>query len=105
MPAPPLLRAPETVRIRPTRARGSNAQAQNQEGAPKTAGQGGLAGRLRKTTGAGPRRVSCIGSIQLATPRCFGSSARPKEGRGLELAPARVGLAQTPKAEEGAWTF
>lgn len=83
------------MRVRPTRARGSNAQAQNQEGSPKTAGRGGLVGRMRNTTRAGPWRVSCTGSIQLAKAHCFSSpSARPQEGRGLELAPARVGVAE-----------
>lgn len=54
VPAPPLLRAPAPpcVSAQP----GGNAQARDEEGAPKTAGRGGLAGRMRNTTVPGLKR-------------------------------------------------
>lgn len=97
-PAPPLLRAPETLCVFNQPELAGETRRRKSKRAP-----GKQRGGAASPDASGTRPV--LGSVQFATTHSFGSpSARPKEGRGLEQAPA-WGRGRDPKAEDGAWKF
>lgn len=70
-----------------------------------------MRGGAASADACGTRPVPGLGALvalaqfNFAILLLFGSSARPGERRGLELAPARGGRGLNIKPEEGAWTI